>query len=89
MLEKGSGFTASSVGPSMFFLLMPGIVASCLLPGYSYWAVMHFLAFVFFLFPMRAWLGSRLEIAGPRLWQGLICKIVAHGSCLLLGGRLD
>lgn len=41
--------------------------------------------FPFFLFPVRAWLGSRLEIAGPRHCQGLICKIGAHGSCLLLG----
>lgn len=55
MLEKGSGFMASSVGPSMFFLLMPGTVPSCLLPGYSYWAIMYFLAFLFFLFPVRAW----------------------------------
>lgn len=33
---------APSIGPSMFFLLIPGTVPSCLLPGYSYWAIMNF-----------------------------------------------
>lgn len=50
MLAKGDGFVAPSIGPGMFFLLMPGMVPCCLLPGYSYWAIMYFLTFLFFLF---------------------------------------
>lgn len=50
MLAKGDGFVAPSIGPSMFFLLVPGMVPCCPLPGYSYWAIMYFLAFLSFLF---------------------------------------